>query len=31
VKSYLSSAMAKLDAHTRHEAVVHARHLGLLP
>jgi DNA-binding CsgD family transcriptional regulator len=31
VKSYLSSAMAKLDAHTRHEAVVRARRLGLLP
>jgi DNA-binding CsgD family transcriptional regulator len=31
VKSYLSSAMGKLDAHTRHEAVVHARRLGLLP
>jgi DNA-binding CsgD family transcriptional regulator len=31
VKSYLSSAMGKLDAHTRHEAVVSARRLGLLP
>ena len=31
VKSYLSSAMTKLDAHTRHEAVVRARYLGLLP
>ncbi|MGY1811382.1 response regulator transcription factor [Blastococcus sp. SYSU D00820] len=31
VKSYLSSAMAKLDAHTRLEAVVRARSLGLLP
>jgi DNA-binding CsgD family transcriptional regulator len=31
VKSYLSSAMTKLDAHTRHEAVVRARRLGLLP
>ena len=31
VKSYLSSAMVKLDAHTRHEAVVRARRLGLLP
>jgi LuxR family transcriptional regulator, regulator of acetate metabolism len=31
VKSYLGSAMAKLDAHTRLEAVVHARRLGLLP
>jgi DNA-binding CsgD family transcriptional regulator len=31
VKSYLSSAMAKLDAHTRLEAVVLARRVGLLP
>jgi DNA-binding CsgD family transcriptional regulator len=31
VKGYLASAMAKLDAHTRHEAVVQARRLGLLP
>jgi DNA-binding CsgD family transcriptional regulator len=31
VKSYLASAMGKLDAHTRHEAVVQARRLGLLP
>ena len=31
VKSYLSAAMGKLDAHTRHEAVVRARRLGLLP
>ncbi len=31
VKSYLGSAMAKLDAHTRLEAVVRARRLGLLP
>jgi DNA-binding CsgD family transcriptional regulator len=31
VKSYLGSAMTKLDAHTRLEAVVHARRLGLLP
>jgi DNA-binding CsgD family transcriptional regulator len=31
VKSYLGSAMAKLDAHTRHGAVVAARRLGLLP
>ncbi|WP_231503151.1 LuxR C-terminal-related transcriptional regulator [Blastococcus sp. URHD0036] len=31
VKSYLSAAMTKLDAHTRLEAVVHARRLGLLP
>lgn len=31
VKSYLRSAMAKLDAHSRHEAVVTARKLGLLP
>jgi DNA-binding CsgD family transcriptional regulator len=31
VKSYLGSAMTKLDAHTRHEAVVLARRSGLLP
>ncbi|SDC22420.1 regulatory protein, luxR family [Geodermatophilus telluris] len=31
VKSYLGSAMTKLDAHTRLEAVVRARRLGLLP
>jgi len=31
VKSYLAAAMAKLDAHTRLEAVVRARRLGLLP
>jgi DNA-binding CsgD family transcriptional regulator len=31
VKSYLSAAMTKLDAHTRLEAVVTARRLGLLP
>ncbi|WP_330178773.1 LuxR C-terminal-related transcriptional regulator [Nocardia sp. NBC_01503] len=31
VKSYLRSAMTKLGAHTRHEAVVRARGLGLLP
>ena len=31
VKSYLASAMGKLDAHTRHGAVVQARRLGLLP
>ncbi|TSD93541.1 response regulator transcription factor [Skermania sp. ID1734] len=31
VKSYLRSAMGKLDAHSRHEAVVRARSLGLLP
>lgn len=31
VKSYLRSAMIKLGAHTRHEAVVRARRLGLLP
>jgi DNA-binding CsgD family transcriptional regulator len=31
VKSYLSAAMGKLDAHTRHEAVVRARRLSLLP
>lgn len=31
VKSYLRSAMRKLGAHNRHEAVVAARKLGLLP
>ena len=31
VKSYLGSAMTKLDAHTRLEAVVVARRLGVLP
>lgn len=31
VKSYLYSAMRKLDAHTRHEAVVRARQLRQLP
>ena len=31
VKSYLSAAMTKLDAHTRLGAVVAARRLGLLP
>ncbi|WP_106400182.1 helix-turn-helix transcriptional regulator [Actinocorallia populi] len=31
VKAYLRSAMRKLDAHTRHEAVVSARRRGLLP
>ncbi|MFI5777546.1 response regulator transcription factor [Nocardia sp. NPDC051570] len=31
VKSYLRSAMTKLGAHTRHEAVVRARRTGLLP
>ncbi|MFD1814283.1 LuxR C-terminal-related transcriptional regulator [Rhodococcus gannanensis] len=31
VKSYLRSAMGKLDARSRHEAVVTARKLGLLP
>ncbi len=31
VKSYLRSAMSKLDAHSRHEAVVAARRLGVLP
>ncbi|MQY22757.1 helix-turn-helix transcriptional regulator [Nocardia macrotermitis] len=31
VKSYLRSAMTKLSAHTRHEAVVRARVHGLLP
>ncbi|SIT70340.1 LuxR C-terminal-related transcriptional regulator [Microbacterium sp. RU33B] len=31
VKSYLQSAMSKLDASTRHAAVARARRLGLLP
>ncbi|MEU6563479.1 response regulator transcription factor [Nocardia nova] len=31
VKSYLRSAMTKLEAHTRHEAVARARRWGLLP
>lgn len=31
VKSYLRSAMGKLDASSRHEAVVTARRLGILP
>ncbi|MEV5649821.1 LuxR C-terminal-related transcriptional regulator [Nocardia sp. NPDC052254] len=31
VKSYLRSAMTKLEAHTRHEAVSRARRWGLLP
>lgn len=31
VKSYLSSAMAKLDAATRHSAVAKARRAGILP
>ncbi|ALJ19685.1 DNA-binding protein [Microbacterium sp. No. 7] len=31
VKSYLQSAMAKLDASTRHAAVAKARRLGILP
>lgn len=31
VKSYLRSAMARLDARTRFEAVVEARRLGILP
>ncbi|MBF6174856.1 LuxR C-terminal-related transcriptional regulator [Nocardia blacklockiae] len=31
VKSYLRSAMTKLGAHTRHEAVVRARRAGVLP
>ncbi|QAY61853.1 LuxR family transcriptional regulator [Microbacterium protaetiae] len=31
VKSYLSSAMAKLDATTRHSAVAKARRAGILP
>ncbi len=31
VKSYMQSAMAKLDASTRHAAVARARRAGLLP
>ena len=31
VKSYLRSAMARLDARTRYEAVIEARRLGILP
>jgi DNA-binding NarL/FixJ family response regulator len=31
VKSYMRNLMAKLDVHSRHEAVVQARKLGLLP
>jgi DNA-binding CsgD family transcriptional regulator len=31
VKSYLKSAMAKLDVSTRHAAVMRARRIGLLP
>ncbi|MGF3056827.1 LuxR C-terminal-related transcriptional regulator [Microbacterium sp. YY-01] len=31
VKAYLSTAMAKLDAPTRHAAVTQARRMGLLP
>lgn len=31
VKSYLASAMAKLDASTRHAAVIRARRVGILP
>ena len=31
VKSYLQSAMGKLDASTRHSAVAKARRVGLLP
>ncbi|WP_416562921.1 response regulator transcription factor [Nocardia testacea] len=31
VKSYLRSAMRKLDAHSRHEAVATARRLGVIP
>lgn len=31
VKSYLATAMRKLGAHTRHEAVATARRVGLLP
>lgn len=31
VKSYLAAAMSKLDASTRHAAVIQARRLGILP
>lgn len=31
VKSYLRGAMRKLGTHNRHESVVAARRLGLLP
>ena len=31
VKAYLRSAMRKLEAHSRHEAVVRSRSLGLIP
>nr|WP_064572050.1 response regulator transcription factor [Gordonia sp. LAM0048] len=31
VKSYMRNLMAKLEVHSRHEAVVQARRLGLLP
>jgi DNA-binding CsgD family transcriptional regulator len=31
VKSYLRSAMRKLDSHSRLEAVVAARRVGVLP
>lgn len=31
VKSYLRNLMAKLEVHSRHEAVVKARRMGLLP
>lgn len=31
VKAYLRSAMRKLEAHTRHEAVVRSRSLGIIP
>lgn len=31
VKSYLRSCLARLSAHGRHEAVVTARRMGLLP
>lgn len=31
VKSYLRSAMARLDAQTRYQAVIEARRLGILP
>ena len=31
VKAYLRSAMRKLEAHSRHEAVVRSRSLGIIP
>jgi LuxR family transcriptional regulator, regulator of acetate metabolism len=31
VKSYLRSAVARLDAQTRYQAIIEARRLGILP